>query len=147
MLYDQKRCYRCYEKHFLGPHHPACEKPVMKTEALRGEGFGDRSGFVNQQLGFDAVNARRLLQGFDYVAEQLPFDIVGIMLLAVADVEIADHAFAAFIDEERIAEDAAAIDGGIARKYFGVDITQNHVGGAVIIPAQQLRPGAGFVVQ
>jgi hypothetical protein len=31
MLYDQKRCYRCYEKHLLGPRNPACEKPVMKT--------------------------------------------------------------------------------------------------------------------
>jgi hypothetical protein len=31
MLYDQQRCYRCYEKHPLGPRHPACYKPVMKT--------------------------------------------------------------------------------------------------------------------
>jgi len=31
MLYEQKRCYRCYERHLLGPRHPACEKPVVKT--------------------------------------------------------------------------------------------------------------------
>jgi hypothetical protein len=31
MLYDQRRCYRCYEGHPVGPRHPVCEKPVMKT--------------------------------------------------------------------------------------------------------------------
>ena len=31
MLYDQRRCYRCYDRHPVGLLHPACQKPVMKT--------------------------------------------------------------------------------------------------------------------
>jgi hypothetical protein len=31
MLYTQKRCYRCYGQHPVGPRAPPCTKPVMKT--------------------------------------------------------------------------------------------------------------------
>jgi hypothetical protein len=31
MLYDQKRCYRCYKEHPVGPRNPMCEQPVMKV--------------------------------------------------------------------------------------------------------------------
>ena len=31
MLYDQKRCYRCYDQHPVGRHVPSCAKPVMKV--------------------------------------------------------------------------------------------------------------------
>ena len=31
MLYDEKRCYRCYEQHPVGQRAATCTKPVMKT--------------------------------------------------------------------------------------------------------------------
>jgi hypothetical protein len=31
MLYDEKRCYRCYGKHPVGRDAPPCKKPVMKV--------------------------------------------------------------------------------------------------------------------
>jgi hypothetical protein len=31
MLYDERRCYRCYGEHPVGPRHSVCKKPVMKT--------------------------------------------------------------------------------------------------------------------
>ena len=31
MLYEQKRCYRCYGQHPVGRHVPACSKPVQKV--------------------------------------------------------------------------------------------------------------------
>lgn len=35
MLYDDKRCYRCYKAHLFGPGHPRCSAPVQKVPPIQ----------------------------------------------------------------------------------------------------------------
>ena len=35
MLYDARRCYRCYEQHPVGRFVPICNKPVKKVAPSR----------------------------------------------------------------------------------------------------------------
>ena len=92
-------------------------------------------GFVRQQLRFDAMDPGRLLQSFDHVRQQLKFDFVRVRNTAsVRHKQIADHSLAAFIHEEAVTENAAALDGSVSRKDFGVDIAQNHLRRSVVVP-------------
>ena len=43
------------------------EKPRVPAEALRHEWLRNDSGFVHQQLRFDAMDAGRLLQSFNHM--------------------------------------------------------------------------------
>src|SRR5450756_242991 len=92
------------------------EDAGMAAEALLQEGARDFSGVVRQQLRLHAMNAGRLLQGFDDVGEQAFFDLVASRIAAsvaarvadrFADKEVADHALALLVDKEGVAKDAA----------------------------------------
>ena len=50
----------------------------MPAEALRYKWLGDDSGFVHQQLRFDAMDAGGLLQSFDHMRQQPGFHFVRI---------------------------------------------------------------------
>jgi hypothetical protein len=52
------------------------EDTRMAAEALLQEGLRNLSGVVRQQLRLHAMNAGRLLQGFDDVRKQAFFDLV-----------------------------------------------------------------------
>src|SRR5579872_238851 len=120
----------------------------MALKTLIEEWSSNAACFMCQQLSFDAMNAGRLLQSFDYVSQQPDFDFVGVgKTLAVGDVEIADDSFAAFIDEESVAEDAAAFDGGVTGKDFGIDVAQNHFRRTAVIPREQTRPQPSFAIE
>ena len=81
---------------------------------------------MGQQLCFDAVNAWGLLQRLNDVLGHLRFDAVRVHATRRHE-QIANHTFGAFIDEEGVADDVAALDGGIAGKDFGIDVAENHV--------------------
>ena len=66
---------------------------------------------------------------------------------AVGDVEVANHSLTAFVDEERIAEDASAIDGSVARQNLRIDVAQNHLGRTGIVPGKQARPDLRLVFE
>src|SRR5262249_25540347 len=103
---------------------------------------------VCKQLRFYAMNARRLLQSLNHVGEQASLNVVGLREpFAVRDKQVSDHAFAAFVNEESITKDLAALDGGIARKDLGIHITQDHIRRTVVVPGKQTRPDVGFIVQ
>ena len=62
-----------------------------------------------QQLGLDAVDSRRLLQRFDDVGEQAPFDFLPICaILTFAYEQITNHALGVLIYEKGISKDASA---------------------------------------
>ena len=110
----------------------------MPAETLVDKRPGDDSGLVHEQLRFDAMDAGRLLQGFDHVREQPGFHFVRIrQAAAVGDKKISNHALAAFVNKKRIAEDSSAIDGRVARQDLGVHVAKNHVGGAAVVPGKQ----------
>src|SRR5208283_4621480 len=95
------------------------EDAGMAAEALLQEGARDFSGVLRQQLRLHAMDAGRLLQGFDDVCEQLFFDLVTAGTAgSIADKEVADDALALLVDKEGVAEDAAALNGGVAGKDF-----------------------------
>src|ERR1035441_6573136 len=94
---------------------------------------------MRQQLGFHAENARRLLQGFDYMLHHLKLDRAGIRA-ARRDEEIAHYALAAFIDEERVPDDTPPLDGGVTRQDLGIHVTQDHVRRTAIVPGKHAPP-------
>src|SRR5713226_4703475 len=90
------------------------EHAGMAAEALLQKGTRDFSGVVRQQLRLHAMDARRLLQGFDDVSEQAFFDLVTVETTGsvadriadrVADEEVADNALILLVDKEGVAED------------------------------------------
>src|SRR5580658_3609692 len=120
----------------------------MTAETLLHKGLRDDSGFVHEQLRFDAMNSWGLLQSFDHMGEQPRFHLVGIgQAPAVRNKKISNNTLAAFVNKERIAENSSAIDGRITRQNLGVDVAQNHVGGSAVIPGEQARPYADLVLQ
>src|ERR1700685_555293 len=86
------------------------------------------SRFVREQLRFHAMNSGRLLQGLDDMRQQFDFYLASVgKASAVRHEKIADHSFAAFIHEKAVAEDAAALDGGVSGKDFRVNVAQDHL--------------------
>src|SRR5436190_22353955 len=81
----------------------------MPAEAVVQKWLRCRARFVRKKLCLDAMNSRRLLQGFDHVREQPIFHFLAVEpVLAFADEQIANDAFVAFVDEEGVPEDLAA---------------------------------------
>ena len=55
---------------------------------------------------------------------------------------VADDGFLAFVDAEGEAADAAAVERDEAGKDAGVEILEEELGGALVVPAQALLPDA-----
>src|ERR1700733_2360843 len=106
----------------------------MALESLLKKWPGHAARFVREQLGFNAVDSRRLLQSLDHVRKQPHFNFARVWkTAAIRHEKIADHTLAAFVNEETIAKDTAPFDRGIPGKDFRVDITQDHLRGSVVI--------------
>ena len=124
------------------------EDAGMAAESLLQEGTRDFSGVVRQQLRLHAMDAGRLLQGFDDVGEQLFFDLVTVgSARSIADEEVSDDALALLVDKEGVAEDAAALDGGVAGKNLGVHVAEDHLGGSGVVPGEQAPPHGDLIFQ
>src|SRR6266849_5372830 len=128
------------------------ENARMAAEALLQKGTRDFSGVVRQQLRLHAMDARRLLQGFDDVSEQAFFDLVtvgttGSVADRVADKEVADNALVLLVHKEGVAEDAAPLDGGIAGENFRVHVAEDHLSGGGIVPGKRAAPHGDLLFQ
>src|SRR5437879_261955 len=132
------------------------EDAGMAAEALLQEGARDFSGVVRQQLRLDAMDAGRLLQGFDDVSKQSFFDLVAVGTTGsvasrvadrVADEEVADNALILLVDKEGVAEDAAALDGGISGEQFRVHVPEDHLSGGGIVPRELSAPHGDLIFQ
>src|ERR1700687_369908 len=128
------------------------EDAGMAAEALLQKGARDFSGVVRQQLRLHAMDAGRLLQGFDDVGEQALFDLVtvgtaGSVADRVADKEVADDALALLVDKEGVAEDAAALDGGVPGEDFRVHVAEDHLGRDGVVPGEQASPHGNLIFQ
>src|SRR5581483_6769552 len=124
------------------------EQSRMPAESLVYKRLCRSSSFMRQELRLDTVNSRGLLQRLNYVREQPPFDLCAIgSIPAFAHEEVADHAFIIFVNKERITENFAAGNGGIAWQKLGVYIAENHLHGAGVVPAEHGRPHLNFIVQ
>src|SRR6266481_976454 len=100
----------------------------MTPKSLVEKRSSQQAGFMDQQLGFDAMNTGRLLKSLDDVREQPAFDDVRFgNALAIGHEQVTDDPLAAFVDKEGVSEDAATIDRRIARQDFRVNVPQDHV--------------------
>src|ERR1700677_3176963 len=80
--------------------------------------------------------------------EQLDFNLVRVrQAAAVRHKQIANYSLAAFIDEKRITENAAALNGSVAWKNLRVHVTQNHLRRSAVIPREQARPHPRLVIE
>src|SRR6478735_8767378 len=103
---------------------------------------------MRQQLRFNAVNARRLLQGFDHVRQQAALDLLATAaIIARTNEKISDHSFTALVNKERIAEDFTARNRGVAGQEFRVHVTENHLRRTAVVPAEQFSPHADLVLE
>src|ERR1700731_2191378 len=100
----------------------------MALESCLRKRARNRVSFVGEQLRLHSMNSRRLLQRLDNMCQQLHFNIARVgKPVAVADVEVANHSLVALVDKERIAEDAAAIDGRIPWQNLRIHIAEYHL--------------------
>src|SRR4029077_15750527 len=132
------------------------ENARMPAEALLQKGTRDFSGGGRQQLRLHAMDAGRLLQGFDDVREQSFFALAAVRTATsvadrvadrLANEQIADDALILLIDKEGVAEDAAPLDGGIAREDFGVHVPEDHLRRGGVVPGKRAAPQGDLVFQ
>ena len=104
------------------------------------------AGRVSQQLRLYPMDTGRLLQGLNDVLNHLRLD-PGSVAATRRDKQVAHHPFAAFVDEERIANNAASLHRGVARQDLRIHVAQDHFRRAAIIPTQQAAPCLNFFVE
>ena len=122
----------------------------MAAEALLQKGTRDFSGVVRQQLRLHAMDAGRLLQGFDDVGEQAFFDLVTVWTARAPSggtKEVANDALALLVNKKGVAKDAAALNGGVAGEDFGVHVAQDHLGGGGVVPRECTSPHGDLIFQ
>src|SRR5262249_17323820 len=96
------------------------------------------SRLMRQQLGFDTLNSRRLLEGLDDMGKQFLFDFVSIgSATPIPDKQVADHSLALFVNEKRVAENVATLDRGITGQNFGVEVAENHFRRTGVVPREK----------
>src|ERR1700730_2609091 len=98
------------------------------------------------------MDAGRLLQGLDDVREQALFDLVPVRTATsvadrVADEEVTDNTLILFVDKEGVAEDAAALDGGISGEDLGVHVAEDHLSRSGIVPRELSAPHGDLIFQ
>ena len=120
----------------------------MTLEALFQKRSGYDSRFMHQELGFNAVDSGGLLQGLNHVSKQPLLDLMPVRRPAsIGHEQIADHAFATFVNKERIAENAATLNRGISGEDLGVHVAQDHIRRAAVVPREQSRPRPSLIFQ
>src|SRR5580704_13110142 len=103
---------------------------------------------MRQQLRLDAVNSGRLLQRLDHVREQFQLYLARVRKPpAVRHKKITNHSLAAFVDKKAVAENAAAVDGSIPWKNFRINVAQDHLCGAAVVPGKQTSPHSRFIIE
>ena len=65
----------------------------------------------------------------------------------VEGVDIADDGFGGFEDSEGVAVDAAGGEGGVAGEDAAIEVLEEGVGGAGVVPEEAKLPAFGFVAE
>src|SRR5262249_37640283 len=117
------------------------EHPGMSRETLLLKRLCRSARLVRQQLRFDTMNTRRLLQCFDHVREQAVLDVLAIVAVATfADEKISDYALVVLVNEKRIPEDPPTRDRGVPRQKLRVHVPEDHLSRGAVVPAESIRP-------
>ncbi len=102
----------------------------------------DGAGVVEEKLRFDALDAGGVVQELEQVVEEGLGDLKHLRRVVGDGEGVADDGFLAFVDAEGEAADAAAIERDEAGQDAGVEVLEEELGGALVVPAQALLPDA-----
>ena len=120
------------------------EKAWVHGEASVEEDVVDDAGVVEEELGLDAIDVGGVQEQVEQVVEEGVGGAKGLGGVAAGGVGVADDGLVAFVDAEGETADAAAIEGDEAGEDTGVQILQEELGGAAIVPAETVLPDGGL---
>ncbi len=92
--------------------------------------------------GIRRARCRGVVEELKELVEEGLGDREGLRGVAVGGEGVSDDGFLAFVDAEGEAADAAAFEGDKAGEDAGVEILEEELGGALIVPAKALLPEA-----
>ena len=118
------------------------EKAGEHGEAGGEERLVDGAGVVEEELRFDALDAGGVVEELEELVEQGVGDGEGLRGVGGCGEGVADYGFLAFVDAEGEAADAAAVEGDESGKDARVEVLEEELGGALIVPAEALLPEA-----
>ena len=118
------------------------EQAGIHGEAGGEEGFVDRAGVVEQKLRLDPLDAGGVMQELEQLVEKGLRDLKHLRGVVGYGEGVADDGLLAFVDAEGEAADASAVERDKAGQDAGVEILQEQLGGALVVPAQALLPEA-----
>src|SRR6266853_4906446 len=116
------------------------EQTGKHGEAGSEEGFVDRAGVVEQKLRLNPLDAGRMLQELEQVVQQELRDGNHLRRVVRQGEGVAYYGFLSFVDAEGKAADASAIERDKSGQDAGVEVLQQKLGGALVVPAQALVP-------
>ena len=118
------------------------EETWMQGEARGEEGLVDGSGVVEEELRLDAMNAGGVLQELNEVVEEGAGDVQHLAGLVGYGEGIPYDGFVSLVDAEGEAADAATVERDKAGEDTRIEILEEEFGGALVVPAETLLPGA-----
>jgi hypothetical protein len=112
----------------------------MHDEAGLEEGLFDGAGAVEEKLRLDAVDVGRVQEEIEEGAKEGVGDVQGYGWVIGYCVGVSDDGFVSFVDAESEATDASAVECDEAGQDAGVEVLQQQLGRALVVPAQLLFP-------
>ncbi len=114
----------------------------MHDEAGLEEGLFDGAGAVEEKLRLDAVDVGRVQEEIEEGAKEGVGDVQGCGWVVGYCVGVSDDGLVSFVDAEGETADASAIERDEAGQDAGVEVLQQQLGRALVVPAQLLLPDA-----
>ncbi len=116
------------------------EEAGVEGEAGVEEGSGGGAVVVEQELGLDAGDGGGVEQDLEEVAEQSAGDGKGGVAGGAVGEGVADDGLGTLVDAEGEAADAAVIESDEAGEDLGLEVLEEELGGAAVVPAQMVTP-------
>ena len=118
------------------------EEAGIHGEAGGEEGLVDGAGVVEEELGFDALDAGGVVKELEELMEERLRDVQHLRGVVGDGEGVTDDGFLGFVDAEGEAADAAAVERDEAGQDAGVEVLEEELGGALVVPAETLLPDA-----
>jgi hypothetical protein len=127
----------------VAEHEEAGEAVEAGGEERAVEGAGGE----HEELGFDAADAGCVLEELDEVVEEGFADGVAGGGGLVEGVDVADDGLIGLVDAEGVALEDAVAEGDEAGEDATVEVFEEHLGGAGVVPVKALLPMVGLVAE
>jgi hypothetical protein len=123
------------------------EETRVEGEAGVEEGRGGLTVVVEQELGLDAGDGGGVEKDLEKVAEEGAGDLERSVGGGGDGEGVADDGLGPLVDAEGVAADAAVIEGDEAGEDLGVEVLEEELGGAAIVPEEVFTPEEGLLLE